>query len=137
MEPSRDTAGRRRREMLARSRALDLELGPDESSIVYDYGDGWTIRKLETLSDCLREGRLLRNCLQHSKRHDENAYSLRDADGLPHLSFGVWTVEPDDDLTELQIGHRVAGSLYFHQAGRGLLLVDCAGRPMKLERLEQ
>jgi hypothetical protein len=79
----------------------------------------------------------MRNCLRQSRRHDDNAYSLRDVDNLPHYSFGVWTVGPDDDLTELEIGSPVAGKLYFHQARQGLLLVDCAGRPMKPERLEQ
>jgi hypothetical protein len=136
MEPSRDTAGRRARERRALARQLDETLGPDQSPIAFDYGDGWTIRRVETLNDQHREGTLMRHCLRTVKSPDQNAWSLRDPDNLPHLTFAAWHVEPTDDLTEVPIDEPLRGAFVFIHAGSALLFVDLS-HPLKDERRAQ
>jgi hypothetical protein len=117
MEPSRDTGGRRRRELLALARELDATLGPDGSRTVFGYSDGWTIRRLDTLADQHREGALMRHCLRTIKTPDPNAWSLRDADNLPHLTFAAWRIEPDDDLGEVPFDGPILDRLQFIRVG--------------------
>src|SRR5690349_13714310 len=91
-EPSRSTAGRRRREMFAESRELDAKFGPDESRIVRELDLGWSVRRVERIEDQWREGKLARNCLKTVKRPDPNVWSLRDPENLPRLTFAVYLV---------------------------------------------
>jgi hypothetical protein len=141
MEPSRDTAGRRRRELLAHARLLDEipEVGPDQSVVVYRYGgawDGWTVRRLDRLADQWREGALMSHCLREAQTADPNAWSLRDPDGLPHLTFATWRVEPSDNLDEIPF-EEVVESIQFVHVDQALFLVDVSTRPLKPERREQ
>jgi hypothetical protein len=128
LEPSRDTAGRRRRELLALSRELDEtggldgRAGPDSSLIVYDYGDGWTVRRILNANDQHREGVLLRNCLVGRWVMDTNLWSLRDRDNLPHLAFACWCIDGDDDLSEVL--DEAITKTTFLRGSRLLLMVD-------------
>lgn len=79
------------------------DLPADCSVVVYAFPDGWTVRRLDRVSDLLREGRLMGNCLEwsdyrhHHRKDDarlrprgftnERYFSLRDPDNLPHLTF--------------------------------------------------
>jgi hypothetical protein len=96
MEPSRQTAGRRRRALLALSRELDQTLGPDRSHLVHTLDDGWSIRRPRRTADQRREGALMRNCLVDTPRPDNHVWSLRDPENLPHVTFTVWRIAPTD-----------------------------------------
>jgi hypothetical protein len=78
------------------------ELPHCEAVVVHTFPDGWTVRRLSRVSDLLREGGLMGNCLEWSeylKHRDPNArlrpqghtneryFSLRDPNNLPHLTF--------------------------------------------------
>lgn len=65
----------------------------DSSSIVHDFGDGWTIRKLETDGDHQYEGALMRNCIK-GYHPGSGIHSLRDADNIPHCSFTLYAKHP-------------------------------------------
>ena len=95
MEPSRDTAGRRRREMLAKSRALDAKFGPDESRIVCELDDEWI-----SGFDLAREASLL----IHDGQYTDTEYP-------EHIGWGH---SPLSDA--LSFGRRVAAErlLLFH-----------------------
>jgi hypothetical protein len=136
VEPSRDTQGRRARELRAKARQLEETLGPDQSLIVFDYGDGWTVRHITTLADQHREGTLMRHCLRTVTTPDQNAWSLRDPDNLPHLTFAAWHIEPTDDLTEVPIDDPIHRAFVFVRAGSALLFIDLS-RPLKGERRAQ
>jgi GNAT superfamily N-acetyltransferase len=104
-----------RTQQLANASAHEAQFGADRSDIVHTLDDGWTVRKLRTLNDQDREGKLMSNCLDfdspdHSSRDwddapeghatwrdwleanratemDDHKYSLRDPDNLPHVTF--------------------------------------------------
>ena len=84
---------RRHRALKALALELDDSLGADRSSLIFSLDDGWTIKKIARLEDQLREGELMANCLRKVKTPDQNCYSLRDADNLPHASFAAWACE--------------------------------------------
>jgi hypothetical protein len=48
-------------------------LSPDTSEVVHEWPDGWTVRRLKTYSDAVREGELMRNCLS-----PEQAFEMAD-----------------------------------------------------------
>jgi hypothetical protein len=92
----------------ARRRAVleaEQHTGPDSSLILHRFPDGWTIRRLMTPMDELREGLLSHNCLW---MFDGRQYwdwpgticSLRDPDNYPHVTFRFARPEirhaPDD-----------------------------------------
>lgn len=133
--PSQGTAVRRARKLRSLARRLEATYGPDTSPIAFDYGDGWTIRRVETLADQKREGQLMHHCLRDIDTPVPNAWSLRDAENLPHLTFCAYRVEPDDDLSEISLAP-MHGRLQFVLAGRALFLVDLS-RPLKPERRKQ
>ena len=139
MEPSRDTAGRRRRELLAKARELEEKYGPDQSRVVFEYRDpwcGWTMRRPESLNDQLREGHLMRNCLSRITEADPNVYSLRDPDNLPHLTPAVYRIEPEDNLDEVPA--KFGSHLEIVAAGAALFIVDAARTGgLKQERRDQ
>lgn len=129
--PSRQTAGRRRRELRAHSLRLDATLGSDDSWMIYAFADGWSIRRPVEIADQLREGHLMRNCLRDlTSTPDPNCYSLRDGDNLPHLTFAVWTIGEDDDLSELPNETEPMHSIYVIAEPPTLFMVD-AGRAVK------
>jgi len=81
---------------------MDLTQPPDQSEVVHEFPDGYTIRKLNNLADVHREGVMQRNCWQQNRRiiGDDgqglpltSSYhqfmSLRDPKGLPVLSFNL------------------------------------------------
>lgn len=122
--------------MLARSRVLDERLGPDESRIVFEWEDKWTVRRVDRLEDQRREGQLLRHCLRTIKRPDPNTWSLRDPENLPRLTFAVYLVESGADLSEIPLERPIAGKMEFVRAGPALLFVDVKGS-LKPERRAQ
>jgi hypothetical protein len=84
--------------MRATAARLDGTLGPDQSSVVYTYADGWTVRRLTRREDQLREGALIANCLRDIVEPDPNCFSLRDVMNLPHASFSAWAGHPGNAL---------------------------------------
>ena len=82
-------------------------LPPDRSVTVHVFADGWSVRRLAFVSDLLREGTLMSNCLAwddypralRTARKGADAplrpegslhrryFSLRDGDNLPHATF--------------------------------------------------
>jgi hypothetical protein len=130
MEPSRQTAGRRQRELRAISRRFEERFGPDEADTVYTFDDGWTIRRLERVVDQRREGELMRSCLRALSELDPNCWSLRDTDNLPHATFSVWTVEPDDDLETVPDEDIAIRGVFYVKARQALFGVS-AGRVLK------
>jgi hypothetical protein len=82
------------------ARELDDRLGSDRSVTIFEFEDGWTIRRVSRLDDQWREGELMKNCLRgpaHRRHLDRNCFSLRDAENLPHASFTAWRAETDND----------------------------------------
>jgi hypothetical protein len=94
-----------------RQRAFDElseSLGPDQSEIVHEWSDGWTVRNIETVADKHREGVMQRNCWRVNgpvlnsdgshkmiKTFPSNGnrtyyYSLRDPNNLPVASFHIY-----------------------------------------------
>lgn len=55
-----------RTKKLELARELDKKFGPDKAEIVFDFGDGWTIRRLYTYGDMCREGELMSHCWSNS-----------------------------------------------------------------------
>jgi ribosomal protein S18 acetylase RimI-like enzyme len=96
--PSRRSSGRRRRALRVFAESLAEELGPDESEVIYEFDDGWTVRRVRRWQDQLREGWLLHHCLRKATaaQHDPNCWSLRDPDNLPHITFTAWAKPPFD-----------------------------------------
>lgn len=87
----RSTGRRRRRRRLTLARELDATpLGPDESEVVHSWEDGWTLRRVERLSDQRREGILARHCSRQLTEPLPREHSLRDEDNLPHVTFTAW-----------------------------------------------
>jgi hypothetical protein len=136
--------------MLELARELEQKYGPDQSRIVFDFGDGWTVRKLETMDDQKREGIFMENCLEQHPL-DPNIYSLRDELNVPHCDFGVLRVSPEDldeirEIERLKREDRVARRLLlcaiFVQAGEAGIAIaqnpspDCR-QPLDPERLRQ
>lgn len=66
-------------------------LPADESIVVHQYADGWTVRELALYSDLVREGELMSNCLTRTSdmRHEIWDYYNVDDGGEP--------LEPDDE----------------------------------------
>ena len=77
-------------------------LPADQSVLVHEFADGWSVRRLLVVSDLLYEGALMRNCLEWAEypQHrcdgarlravghtNERYFSLRDPDNLPHVTF--------------------------------------------------
>lgn len=138
MEPSRRSPAKRRRKLLALARELDDELGPDQSRVVFEYGDGWTMRRVERLEDQVREGRLVRNCLASVRDPAPDVYSLRDPDNLPHLTPAVYRVAPGDNLDGIPLDRPIDRLVWFVLAGSALFLVDAArSGGLKPERRQQ
>lgn len=79
----------------------------------------------------------MRHCLRTIKTPDPNAWSLRDTDNLPHLTFATYRVEPTDDLTEVPLDQPILNTVVFVQAGAALLMIDLSSRPLKPERRQQ
>jgi hypothetical protein len=76
----------------ARRRARDgayRRFGPDSSTVVYTFDDGWSIRRLQTPDDERIEGALLHHCLgwREDRCEFENLHSLRDIDNYPRATF--------------------------------------------------
>jgi len=126
--PSRQTAARRRREQRALSRRLDAETGPDRATIVHTLADGWTVRRLTRIADQHREGTLMRNCLATITVRDQNCWSLRDPEGLPHATFAAWRHTGQTARMGLHSSELFQG--LFIEAERVLLCVE-AGRALK------
>ena len=132
MEPSRDTAGRRRRARLALARQFDTEAGfADLSPVVYRFADGWTVRRLPYLFGQHREGLLMRSCLAGAEARDRNCWSLRDPDNLPHATFTLWRRVDDSPVDDAV---RIARPLPLIVSAGMLLLADPPFRqPLKPE----
>lgn len=92
---SRSRASRRRE-------ITDLEdrIGPDQAMHVHTLDDGWTIHRLDTTADLVREGQLMRMCVGTNpdlyRVFRGLLHSLRDPDGFPHT---VWMHVPDEGLS--------------------------------------
>jgi hypothetical protein len=94
-DTSAEKRGRRRR---ALAQQLDESLlGPDESRIVQQWDDGWTVRAVTRLSDQRREGILARHCLRALVTPLADVFSLRDLDNLPHVTFSAWRLRESAD----------------------------------------
>lgn len=86
---------RRRWKQRRALRDADERYGPDETVVIFEFEDGWTIRRLTSISDVRREGRLMEHCLTEERwvpsdvpaERLEVFYSLRDPANLPHLTF--------------------------------------------------
>jgi hypothetical protein len=113
---------------------LDGMAGPDSSQVVYEYRDGWTVRRIVTANDQHREGMLLRNCLAGRWAMDENLWSLRDRDNLPHVAFACWRIDADDDLSEV-FAEEVSRTTFVR--GARLLVMADTPRGIKDERCAQ
>lgn len=79
-------------------------LWPDTSETVYEFPDGWTVKRLKTNADVWREGEIMNHCWaeqpwEYGDRllddedllalpvEGEGHYSLRDPNNIPKLSF--------------------------------------------------
>lgn len=49
---------------------VDHDTYQDQSEIVHDFGDGWTIRALKTAGDFMREGEFMGNCIGQMYRDE-------------------------------------------------------------------
>ena len=58
-------AGETATQRLRRAQELEAQYGPDTSSVVHQFPDGWTMRQLKTYADAQREGYLMGNCFAH------------------------------------------------------------------------
>jgi hypothetical protein len=119
----------------ALARSLDETLGPDTSEVAFTFDDGWSIRRLLTLEDQIREGELMHHCMRYVKLVDENAWSLRDAENLPHLTFSMWWVDAATDLAEI-LAYRGGGATFVHAAD-ALFLIGSDRQSPKEEHLER
>ena len=110
------TAAETGAQALQRAQSLETILGPDESQIVHQFDDGWTIRQLSIYADAEREGHLMSNCMRWSGEDEsasfwgfhpnyqtwedpefedldmplpsfEEVYSLRDPNNIPHVTI--------------------------------------------------
>jgi hypothetical protein len=102
----RDRARRRRH----RVREFDKQFGPDPSEIVFEFSDGWTIRKPGSIAALVREGELADHCLRDvpdalNKQQMSSdllestlayTHSLRDEGNVPHITFAHVAPEPGD-----------------------------------------
>jgi hypothetical protein len=86
---------RRRNKQRRAQRDADARSGPDQSRVISEFADGWTIRRLTSISDVRREGMLMEHCLTEERwvpsdvpaERLEVFYSLRDPSNYPHLTF--------------------------------------------------
>lgn len=74
----------------------EAEYGPDGSTVIHAFPDGWTVRAPVTVADHWREGTLMGNCVgdigstsDPLEPLDDHPYwySLRDPDNIPHVSW--------------------------------------------------
>jgi len=70
------------------------ESGPiEQGEVVQELEDGWTAQKLTTKSQLDREGQVMQHCVgsyyDEVKRGGTTIYSLRDANGRPHVTIEV------------------------------------------------
>lgn len=75
------------------------DLPADQSKIIYQFPDGWSIRQFITIGDLHREGCLMGNCLERSYEIEkgtfnssepislDDGFSLRDPQNLPHATL--------------------------------------------------
>ena len=56
------TAGETAAQRLRRAQELEGIYGPDQSKVVHQFPDGWSMRQLNTYGDAVREGELMGNC---------------------------------------------------------------------------
>jgi hypothetical protein len=77
--------------------------GPDESEIIYEFADGWTVRNIVRFKEAVREGYLMKHCLTGRETHwgttsenflverlcHDGCYlaSLRDPRNFPRMTF--------------------------------------------------
>jgi hypothetical protein len=67
----------------------------ERRDVQYVFRDGWTVERVDTLADTLREGQLMQNCLASNWTFHLDApdvvelFSLRDPHGVPHLGIFV------------------------------------------------
>lgn len=118
--PSPATSRRRRRRRLTLARELDdTPLGPDESEIAHSWEDGWTVRRVERLSDQRREGILARHCSRRLTAPLPREHSLRDADNLPHVTFTAWRLVGAGAAIEKALSTAVSEFLNIELMGDG------------------
>ena len=56
------TAGETAAQRLRRAEQIEHRFGPDQSKVVHQFPDGWSMRQLNTYGDAVREGELMGNC---------------------------------------------------------------------------
>lgn len=69
------------------SRQLETEFMSDSSEIIHSFEDGWTIRKLLTYADAVREGKLMNSCLcpKDDQEHATDAWKMH-----PQARWFIW-----------------------------------------------
>jgi hypothetical protein len=118
--------------------------GPDQSDVIHEFPDGWSVRRIKTDGDAWREGYLMHNCWARRGERgcpDERTlgfyghmYSLRDPDNWPLVSFYV---DPANDFDRLPDSSRPAipaGTMRIHYArGHG----NSTPKPEHMERIQE
>lgn len=101
MSSHRSPSARRAKKRRVQARAMqaaERRLGPDQSTVLHTFEDGWSIRRPSTVSDVRREGVLMRHCLAEPPAPDSDdppldwwieagVCSLRDEQNFPHVTF--------------------------------------------------
>lgn len=82
------TSAMTRSQLMRQAEEHEAQHGPDTSSVVHQWPDGWTVRSPQSEGDHLREGTLMSSCIGHNGIPPANSYeSLRDPDNLPHATW--------------------------------------------------
>lgn len=120
-----------------RREAIELRLGVDGSEVVHAFSDGWTIRKVATYRDELREGVLMGSDLAVFLERDarlgaqrlpagDSHHSLRDPNNYPHATFAFQAPESSSSgwLGDV-VGHGDRRPLRLADAARILDWIQC------------
>jgi len=83
--------------------------------VIYEFADGWTIRRIRRLEDQQREGHLMRTCLRDldpDQFRGPDRYSLRDSDNLPAATFVGWAADTTDPYFDRFRGRKSLGATW-------------------------
>lgn len=94
-------AGATRTQLLNQAQDVEQYHGlPDQSKVVHEFPDGWTIRQPTTYGDLNREGQLMGTCWSEDFRHDDGD------------RYGPWNIFPGDYSAPLGYHNTVTNTFH-------------------------
>lgn len=122
----------------------ERENGPDEAPLVYEFEDGWSIRRIVYIRDALYEGTLMNHCLDgrdwpEEGRDDSNLImhadgwdllSLRDEQNHPRVTLYVDQERQVQDPHTLGFGRGLMDPSYQERLER--FVADAFGVPLTI-----